>query len=112
MPLDENLVQGIAYWRSLYDAIDRLWLDSGEYEEWAEAQLSNIKSPVNVRGLEVQRELNARHKCYYWYFQDESADDFQTLTRCLVCSNPFKTYNAGIFPQFLCEKCCIITVKG
>ena len=35
-------------------------------------QLADITSAVNILGREVQSELNGTHRCYYWYFQDQS----------------------------------------
>lgn len=108
--LDTRLLDAIACWRSVYDAIDRLWLDSREYEHWAKAELVSIRSPVNVRGLAVRTELDAVRRCYLWFFQDESEDDFAPITHCPSCYEPFASYTNGIFPQLVCEKCSIITV--
>src|SRR6476659_7879357 len=74
LPID--LVDGIAFWRSKYDAIDRLWLASDEYEEWARTQLSDISNPLNQSGRELRARLNPIRCCYYWYFQDQTTDDF------------------------------------
>src|SRR5256885_13543351 len=51
LALEREMIQSIAYWRSLYAAINSLWLASGEYAEWAESQLADISSPVNVAGM-------------------------------------------------------------
>lgn len=110
IPLSIELVEEIARWRNVYAAIDHLWLDSGEYEAWAKTQLEDIHSPVNARGLALCRSLNTLRRCYYWYFQDETADDFVPKTHCAYCGKQFVSYSAGIFPQFICEKCSIITV--
>jgi hypothetical protein len=107
---DTNLVEMIADWRSVYDAVDRLWLDSGEYESWAECELSDIQSPINVRGLKVRDALNEIRRCYFWFFQDQSQDDFTSITLCPSCQEPLIPYDHGIFPQLICEKCSIITV--
>ena len=69
LPLPVQLVESIAAWRSSYDAIDRLWLESGEYEAWAKAQLSDITSPINVGGMRLRAQLDVVRRCYLWYFQ-------------------------------------------
>ncbi len=110
LALTQYLVDAVAYWQHLYDAIDRLWLDSAEYEAWAKLQLSDILSPINQRGLSVCRELDPVRRCYYWYFQDQSAEGFKPLTHCPSCHQRFMAYSDRIFPQFICERCSIITV--
>jgi predicted nucleic acid-binding Zn ribbon protein len=106
--LNKDIVQSIAYWRNLYDAIHWLELDSGAYEAWAKRELCDINSPINARGLKTQRELNKIHKCYYWYFQDESDDEYVPFAICPVCNEPLQEYPEGIFKQRFCEKCGII----
>ncbi len=88
--LSQDIVQSIAYWRNLYDAIDRLWLDSSAYERWAKQQLGDINSRVNILGREIQQQLAATHTCYYWYFQDQSDDEYSPFTSCPVCSEPLQ----------------------
>ncbi len=108
LALSESLVEDIAEWAGLYEAIDTLWLDSGPYESWAKDQLSDIDSPVNQRGLDVRKKLEGIRPCYYWYFQDESADDFEAATICPSCRRPLTPYLQGIFPQLICQSCKII----
>ena len=110
LPLPIQLVEPIAAWRSNYDAIYRLWLASGDYEDWAEAQLSDITSPINVDGIRLCAQLDPVRRCYFWYFQAESADCFTPLTHCPNCGNGFSAYHRGIFAQYICEQCRIATV--
>ncbi len=105
-----TLVDGIANWRAIYDAIDRLWLDSAEYELWAEHELAEISSPVNRRGREISSAINEQHKCYYWYFQNQSVDDFEPISNCPVCEKLLDVYTGGIFRQLTCEPCGLVTV--
>jgi len=104
-------IDAIAFWRRLYDAIDWLWLDSGEYEDWAKQQLSDISSAVHVRGRAVQNDLNRLRRCYYWFFQDQSSDDYEPLEDCPSCGKPLQPYTQGIFPQAICESCSIVVVS-
>jgi len=110
LALSEAVVEEVAYWHHIYDAIDRLWLDSADYESWAKEQLSDINSPVNGRGLAAREKLDRIRRCYYWYFQDQSVDEFEPYSECPRCNKPFGVYAGGIFPQFVCEDCSIITV--
>ena len=107
LDLSEDIVESIASWRSVYDAIDRLWLASGEYEEWARSQLSDISNPLNQSGREIQATLNQIRRCYYWYFQDQSADDYAPLDVCPSCGAQLTTYTKGIFEQRICDSCSI-----
>jgi len=107
---DPQLVDAIAHWRWIYDAIDHLWLDSAEYEQWAREQLSDISSPVHKHGRHVQQELNNLRRCYYWVFQDQSADDYEPISNCPSCGRPMLDYEHGIFKQLVCEQCSIVTV--
>jgi hypothetical protein len=108
--LTARLSDDIVSWRSVYDAIDRLWLDSGPYEKWAKAELSNIKSEVNHRGLALCRKLNRLRRCYFWYFQDQSVDILEPIKNCACCKKPLREYSKGIFPQLICGTCSIVTV--
>lgn len=110
LSLNVELFEDIAWWRNIYGAIYDLWLYSDQYEAWAKQQLMDITSPVNTRGLEVQKALASVRQCYFWYFQDQSEEVFELLTHCPKCQRAFTKYNGGIFLQFLCEQCQIITV--
>ena len=108
--INEQLVELLARWRSLHDSIDRLWLDSGEYEGWAKEQLEDIHSPVNQRGLALRADIETVRRCYYWYFQDQSVDGYEPISRCPHCHQPMRLYSGGIFKQLICEDCSIISV--
>jgi hypothetical protein len=99
-----TIAKHLAYWRHLHAAIYALWLDSGDYEVWARTQLADPGGQLNVQGLEIVRELNKYDRTYYWWFQDESADDFTPLSRCPRCS-------AILVPAVVhsvCEACSIV----
>jgi predicted nucleic acid-binding Zn ribbon protein len=106
--LNENLVQAIAHWRHVHAALYHLWLDSGEYERWAAEQLYDLINDMNHEGREVQRDLNDIRRCYYMYFQDESADDYQPLEDCPSCKRPLVAYDKFRVPQRVCETCSIV----
>ena len=107
-----DLAERIAHWARRYGSIDCLWLDSGEYEEWARRELSDIRSPVNEEGMAVRAEIDKLRTCFYWYFQDESAADFRALSLCPLCREPLDDYDEGIFAQRFCRACGILGVGG
>ncbi len=109
--LGETLVEKSARWNSLADAIYRLWLDSDAYESWARDELSNIGSTVNQLGLSLRGELVALRQCYYWYFQDQSSEEYLPLRQCPRCGDALQPYSAGIFEQLTCEGCGIVVVS-
>ncbi len=108
--MSEEIAQEISFWCWIYSAVDHLWLASGEYEAWAERELSDISSPINRKGREAQAGLNTIRRCYYWYFQNQSEDNFKPITDCPVCGEVLVKYSGGIFAQLICQNCNIITV--
>ena len=110
LALSPHLVEEMSAWNGIYHAIYILWLDSGAYEAWAREQLADITSTVNARGREAQRDLNEIRRCYYWYFQDQSADNYCPLRSCPVCGDALQDYTAGIFLQRVCDRDSIVVV--
>ncbi len=110
--LSSKEVEALAHWNGMDGAIGWLELDSGPYADWARSQLLDPKSPVNIRGLELVKELNERHRCYFWFFQPEADDDFEPRTTCPVCERPLAAYDEGLFPQMLCDHDHVVVVGG
>jgi predicted nucleic acid-binding Zn ribbon protein len=106
--LGTRLVEWIADWRGRYAAIDRLWLDSREYEEWAAGQLRNIHSPVNEQGRELQRALNEIRRCYYWYFQETIERDRPPISSCPACGKGVTARASRVGRILVCEECSIV----
>ena len=103
-----SLSDRLATWKNFHRAFYVLWLDSAEYEKWAAAELENPKSPVNVRGLQVVKELNKYHRTYYWWFQDASGQGFVPIVECPSCSKAL----VEVFGHLVCETCSIIVPNG
>jgi len=110
--LSASDVDAIAHWRTVYGAIDSLELDSGPYEGWARSQLLDPTSPPNLEGFEVSRRLNAIRRCYFWFFQPEADDDYESLSVCPIYKEPLVAYDDGIFPQLLCERDSLVIAGG
>lgn len=108
---DQALAETLAAWRDFYNSFYYLWLDSGEFEEWAAAQLRDVSSPVNIRGLKLTQQLAAWRPCYLWWFQDEAAPDWTPDTHCPKCSRALELRFSGMRPNGgslrICETCLI-----
>lgn len=102
--LDDALTAQIRQWQSFHDCFYLLWLDSGEFEQWAEAQLQDPASPVNSRALELVRELNSFRRAYYWWFRAEGHFNDGSECLCPKCGG-------GTHPALghkVCERCSIL----
>ena len=110
LSLSVSEVSAVGEWSAVAGAIEMLELDSGAYEEWARRQLLDPQSPVNIDGREVVAMLNEKERCYFWFFQQQSDDDFVPLSTCPYCGEPLTRYDDGIFPQLLCEKDSFVVV--
>jgi hypothetical protein len=104
LTLPPELTQAVSHWRNLYDAIDRLWLDSGAYEAWAEAELSNLESPVNREGRALQAALNPLRRCYYYGFQGR----ISAQGLCPSCGQAMTALPSAGAEQLLCEDCSLV----
>lgn len=104
--LSESLADEIAGFRDFHGAFDHLWLDSGEFEAFAAAELANPTSVVNRRGLQLVERLARVHEAYYGWFQDGTAEPPAVFEDCPACGRSLETY-AGRFPRKLCRGCRI-----
>jgi len=80
--------ESVARWFSTASALYRLWLDSGESEEYAKARLLDPNGQVNRDGLHVARTLPAKIPTRFWFFRD--TDDGEP-THCPICLNKLDT---------------------
>jgi predicted nucleic acid-binding Zn ribbon protein len=99
-----EMVEHIASWRRFHSCFYGLWLDSGEFEEWAHQQLSDPQSPVNQRSYELCQMLSELRLCYYWYFQDPEADPIESLRGCPRCGGHWTRR----CDRLVCEDCQIL----
>lgn len=99
-----ELAEKLAFWTDFHRALETLWLDSGEYESWARAQLENHEAPVNARGLRLVEELNKYHRTSYWWFQDTTVADFTPFSQCPRCSREL----GFSFNKSVCDVCSIV----
>ena len=116
LSLSPALVDSIAAWRGVYDALDRLWLDSGTYERWAAGQLGDLQSDVNRRGLALRTELDRLRRCYYWVFT--STDDTHVHlgespserldANCPLCRQQLTPFPNTATSQAVCDNCSLV----
>ena len=98
LTVDET--EQVARWIQVRNALYRLWLDSGDYEQYAKARLLDPLGQVNRAGLEVARTLSRRIPTRLWFFHD--TDDAEP-THCPVCESPLDTNVT--FGIGRCSKC-------
>ena len=106
-----TLAEALASWQSFHECFYLLWLDSGEFEQWAAAQLLDPSSTVNTRGLELAVQLSDFRRCYLWWFQDKERCDRMPTAECPRCSSKLEARFKGERPQgatlYVCEHCSI-----
>ncbi|MEW6127074.1 MAG: DUF2310 family Zn-ribbon-containing protein [Acidobacteriota bacterium] len=107
LQLTPSVVDEIASWRQFYSCFYNLWLDSGEFEDWARSQLSDPHSPVNERGYKLCEKLQSIRHCYYWWFQDTGEEKFEALSNCPRCNRRLvEEVNRSV-----CDQCRIIVAN-
>jgi hypothetical protein len=63
---DADTADLIASWNTIFGSVYTLWLDSGEYEGWAEAELLSTRSMINARAWRLERScLNTSRPSIY-----------------------------------------------
>jgi hypothetical protein len=105
--LPHQLVDDLAQWREFHWCFYYLWLESGEFENWAKEQLESPNSAVNRRGLDIRRRLGEIRPTFYWWFQDPELDQFFGFNKtreCSVCGNALSSYRSWQ----ACNSCWIV----
>ena len=69
--LTEKQVDQIASWNRVSEALNNLWLNSGEYESWAKDKLLDKNGQVNIEGLAIASEMSKYWPTYYWWFYED-----------------------------------------
>lgn len=102
---DAQLAEDIARWRDVHHALETLWLDSGEYEQWAALRLADVNGAVNVKGRAIAMRLNRRVRTYYWWFTDHSDVQYEPPSDCPICCGVLaQSARKGVL---LCSQCHI-----
>jgi len=90
----------VAHWFSAASALYRLWLDSGEYEDYAKARLLDPKGQVNTVGLEIAKTLSAKLPTRFWFFSDTDDGEPKDCPICGANLNTNVKWGTGC-----CESC-------
>ena len=106
MGFDAQFAEEIANWLSAYDSLYRLWLDSGEYEDWAASCLADPFGQVNRQGREIVARLNSIAPAYYWWFVDTEVTESEQPKGCPVCSGALDEVKGREFR--VCVSCRIL----
>lgn len=69
--LSSDETEAIASWFSASNALYRLWLHSGEYENYAKGRLLDPNGQINTTGIEIARSLSAKLPTQLWFFISE-----------------------------------------
>lgn len=101
------LAAEIAAWCTVSDALYRLWLDSGEYADWAAARLLDPAGQVNVEGLRIAAALHRFvPTCYRWF---RNTEDEEGPAQCPVCAGPLEDSERK--GDLVCRACRIVTQR-
>lgn len=101
----EKFAEQIASWNTTFGSLYLLWLDSGEYEDWAKEKMLDANGQVNKDGLNIVQELSKLSKTYYLWFRESYEDP--SPSKCPICNRELKTKNNCSF--LFCEQCLILT---
>ena len=86
--LTTNETEAIATWFSASSALYRLWLHSGEYEQYAKERLVDPHGQINRDGRELAIALSVRLPTRLWFFHDTDDGD---PAKCPICGDPLDT---------------------
>jgi len=101
--LSSKQVDLVSSWHGQFRALYSLWLDSGEYEAWAKAQLLEPNGQVNRSGLAVAASLTTLLPTYYWWFHDESDPVPHSCPVCSIRLSPARLHGHG-----QCNNCQVV----
>jgi len=99
-----DLAEQIASWNSTYGSLYLLWLDSGEYENWAKERMLDPNGQVNQIGFDLVKELSGFGSTYYLWFRESY--EVENPTKCPICSQKLSEKEGCKF--LVCEHCKII----
>ena len=99
---DKNEIDKMNSWHLVAGSLYKLWIDSGEYEEYAKACLTDPFGEINTDGIDLAKDLSNKIPTKFWMFSDTEDG---TPTHCPICKNGLNLdvrWGTGC-----CEKCSI-----
>ena len=103
LKITEDLADQIVGWLSVYESLFSLWLDSGEYEAFAESALRDPKGQINSLGLKISAKISNQRPTYYWWFTEN--DTVNPSTDCPLCHQKLRKHSR--YPVGFCDPCGI-----
>jgi predicted nucleic acid-binding Zn ribbon protein len=103
LKLDNKLVDDIASWYGVFRSLYNLWLNSGEYEQYAKDKLTDKHSQVNIEGISVAKRLSSFCPSYYWWFHDTDDGEPSHCPNCSKKLDPKVNFGTG-----KCEACNVV----
>jgi len=103
LKLTPEQAEAVALWNGSAEGIYRLWLAAGEYQNWAERQLVELGSPINVEGRSLADDLNPVRRCYYSVLTGD-----EPLAQCPRCGGDVAAVDGASTPQATCNDCSLI----
>jgi predicted nucleic acid-binding Zn ribbon protein len=101
--LPPDLAEDLGEWAWFFEALHALWLDSGEYEDFARTALEDFDAPVNQRGYALAQKLNALVPCRYFIFRDVG-DGYVPPSTCPKCHGELES----MAKRLSCPSCKIV----
>ena len=88
LKLSTQETEAVAGWYAVASSLYRLWLDSGEYEDYAKSCLVDPNGQVTRDGLKLAEALSDILPTKLWLFSDS---DDGTPTHCPICGSELDT---------------------
>ena len=103
-----DLFDATAHWCSIWGSLFKLWLSSGEYEEFARNELLDLNSPANKEGLELSKAISQFHPCHYQAFEEQDSEDWKPRSTCPICEAGLNPFSPGKTNHSACHPCNIL----
>ena len=103
LSLPPDLAEDLGEWAWFFEALHALWLDSGEYEDFARTALEDFDAPVNRRGYALAQKLNALVPSHYFIFRDVG-DSYVAPSTCPKCHGELES----LMKWLACPSCKIV----
>jgi predicted nucleic acid-binding Zn ribbon protein len=103
----------VVCWQSDYQSCDALQMNCATLERASIRELSQFKSRLSTRGIDLCKELSALNKVtfYYYLYHGEGRDEVRERARvCPSCSSAWykKRESRGMF-EFKCSRCKLLS---
>jgi hypothetical protein len=114
LDLPEGVRKELDHWYSIASALERLELDAGSYEEWAQWQLLDAGGETNVEGLKVRASIDEHRPCYFSFFQRMLWPEgrYEVPQDCPICSGSLTAVRTGRRSCLACATCKVLLANA